>query len=136
MVLFAVARGNNDLLQEGQRFVDVIGLLHSGSGLKLFGSFITSKIDKMQLWMDDFFGGFHLWFALDIDGINWMSSATMIIHFSCSKSFLGLSLEKIIKGLLLVSDFMLGQTSDMDFSFGVVLDGDAGSSLLSWLVRE
>jgi len=65
-----------------------------------------------------------------------MSSATMIVHFSCSKSFLGLSLEKIVKGLLLVSDFMLGQTSYMNFSFSVVLDGDAGSSLLSWLVRE
>ena len=49
MILFIVASGNDDLLQERERLVDVIGLFHSGGMVELLRSLTACQVYKVQL---------------------------------------------------------------------------------------
>ena len=74
VILFVVTGGDDNLLEEGKRLVDVVCFFHSTGLIQFLSSFISSKINKMKLRNNDLFGALSSSFALDIDSVDTVGS--------------------------------------------------------------
>ena len=66
-----------------------------------------------------------------------MGSAAVVIHAGSSSRFSGLSLEEEVESLLFVGDCLLEEPFDMNFTLGVILDGNSRATRrISGVIRQ
>lgn len=136
VILLGIASRNHHLLQEGQRFVDIIGLFEPLNGIQLLGPLVSGKVNQVKLGNNNLLASGLLRFTLNINCVNRVGSAAVLVHLSGSKSLLLLSLEQVVEGLLLIGDLLGDEPLHMHLPFGIILDGEARSTLVPGLVRK
>lgn len=137
MILFVVLCSHYNLLEEGERFVDVIGFFHSSRCFKLFSPLTTSQINQIQLGVNYLFRCVSSTLALNMNCIDAMRPATIIVHFCACKCLTSLTFEEEIQCFFLVLGVDQLQPTYMHLTLSIILNGNCGSTIrISWLVRQ
>ena len=134
MITFAVAHTYNNLLQESQWLV-YIGSLFETDPLspRFLDSLTASKVDKVQLRIDNFLRRLSAGSALHIDSVNAVRARGLFVEGMCWYSAIGFTFEQVVQGFLLVLADALAQAFYVNLTFGIVLDGYGIALLLvSW----
>ena len=76
----------------------------------------------MQLRVDDLLSVRHAGLALDVNSVDGVSPAALLVEVGSGNCFLGFTFEKQIKSLLLVSYLGDSKVFDVHLSLSIVLD--------------
>mmetsp|Transcript_34163 Transcript_34163/g.42242 ORF Transcript_34163/g.42242 Transcript_34163/m.42242 type:complete len:427 (-) Transcript_34163:33-1313(-) len=128
-----ISRAHDDLLEEGERAVDIAGLAHGHtSRAGLLGTLIASQIDQVEFGGDNLLVLLNSRPALNMNREDSVRARRIHIQVVVACSALLLSLEQAVKSLFFVAALSRGKAANGDLTQGVLLDGHARASLLSW----